>query len=261
MLRAVLIVLLLVNMLFFGWARGWFGSAWPPPGDSQREPERMASQVRPERLVLLGSDAASAPLQARTAPAAVAASAASAEGTAVEAGGGAAVAAVTAASAPSIAEATTCLETGPLTANQLAAINQTLNRLGVDTATLTVVPLTNPAWMVFAGRFADAAARRTRLQAWQRQGVPVPNLLDEPRELAPGLVFSRHVARASADAALQALTSRHPAVANVARVVQAPQGATPLSQLRAPAAGLALAQRLGDAALTQPERFERCAAP
>lgn len=249
MLRAVLIGLLLANVLFFGWARGWFGAAWPPPGDSQREPERMASQLRPERFVLLGPDAARARAAPAPAPATAPASGASA---------GAGIAAV---AAVVDAEATTCLETGPLAADQQTALNQTLNRLGVDPAALTEVPLAAPAWMVFAGRFADTTARRTRLQAWQRQGVPVPSLLDEPREWAPGLVFSRHLGRASADAALQALVSRHPAVANVARVVQAPQGGAGLSQLRAPAADAALAQRLGDAALSQQERFARCAAP
>ena len=247
MLRAVLIGLLLANVLFFGWARGWFGAAWPPPGDSQREPERMASQLRPERFVLLGPDAARA--RAAPAPATAPASGASAGA------GAAAVAAV------AVAEAPTCLAPGPLAADQQTALNQTLNRLGVDPAALTEVPLAAPAWMVFAGRFADTTARRTRLQAWQRQGVPVPSLLDEPREWAPGLVFSRHLGRASADAALQALVSRHPAVANVARVVQAPQGGAGLSQLRAPAANAALAQRLGDAALSQQERFAGCAAP
>ncbi len=249
MLRTLLIVLLLANALFFGWARGWLGSAWPPPGDSQREPERMAAQVRPERFVLLGPDAARAPAQPRPAPAPVAAPAATAS---AASGNGAAAA---------DAAALACLETGPLTAEQLAAINKTLTRVGVDTATLTEVPVTTPAWMVFAGRFADAAARRTRLQAWQRQGVPVPNLLEEPRELAPGLVFSRHIGRANADAALKALASRHPALANVARVVQAPDGSPRLSLLRATSANPALAQQLADPAVTQQERFMRCAVP
>jgi hypothetical protein len=263
MLRAVLILLLLANALFFGWARGWFGSAWPPPGDSQREPHRLAAQVRPEQLLLLGPESARAAPQGAPAstPAAPADPAASAAAPAAEAGGSAAVAAATAAALASAnAEPTTCLETGPLTAEQLAALNQTLGQLGVDTTTLAAAPLTAPAWMVFAGRFADAAARRTRLQAWQRQGVPLPSLLDAPRELAPGLVFSRHVARASADAALQALASRHPAVANVARVVQAPPGATNLSQLRAARASPALARQLGAAALPPQQRFARCAA-
>ncbi len=253
MLRAVLIGLLLANVLFFGWTRGWFGAAWPPPGESQREPERVTAQLRPERFVLLSPGAVLAPPPAIAASAAVAAASASA-GSAMA--GSAAVAGAAAEAEPKF-----CLETGPLTAEQLTALNQTLNRLGVDTATLTEVPLATPAWMVFAGRFADTAARRTRLQAWQRQGVPVPNLVDEPRELAPGLVFSRHVGRAGADAALQALTSRHPALANVARVVQTPQGAARLSQLRAAAAPAALAQRLNDVALARQERFVRCAAP
>ena len=248
MLRALLIVLLLANALFFGWARGWFGTALPPPGHSQREPERVTSQVRPERFVLLAPDAArkAVPTSPSTAPS-TAPQVAPAEA-ASNAAAGAAAAAL-------------CLEAGPFTADQLTAANKTLTRLGVDVAALTEVPLAAPPWLVFAGRFADAAARRTRLQAWQRQGVPVPDLLDAPRDMAPGLVFSRHLSRADADAALSLLASRHPAIASVARVVQAPAGLGRLYQLRVAAASPALAQQLRDAVFAQQERFTRCLAP
>jgi hypothetical protein len=154
-----------------------------------------------------------------------------------------------------------CLEAGPFTPNQLTAANSALTRLGLDVATFTDVPLPAPAWMVFAGRFADAAARRTRLQAWQRQGVPTPDLLDAPRELAPGLVFSQHASRADAEAALSALAGRYPPVANVARVVPAPAPAARLSHLRVAAASPALALRLREPAVAQQVRFTRCAAP
>lgn len=253
MLRALLLALLVANALFFGWAQGWFGAAWPPPGHSQREPDRLAQQVRPERFVLLGVEAARA---ANAAARTGAAAAASAAGTAA-----AVAAAVAAEPAPAGENAALCLEAGPFTAEQAAAANKTLARLGVDTALLADVPLAAPAWLVFAGRFADAAARRTRLQAWQRQGVPVPDLLDTPRDLAPGLVFSRHFSRADADAALSLLTSRYPAIATVARVVQAPAGSVRLSRLRVAAASPALAQRLRDAVFAQQERFTRCAGP
>lgn len=247
MLRALLIVLLLANALFFGWARGWFGAAWPPPGHSQREPDRISAQVRPERFVLLAPDAARTAGNTQRSPAPAAPST---------------TPSTTAAAAPTGTEtAALCLEAGPFTADQLTAANNLLTRLGVDVAALTEVPLAAPAWLVFAGRFADAAARRTRLQAWQRQGVPAPDLLDAPRDMAPGLVFSRHLSRADADAALSLLASRHPAIASVARVVQAPAGLARLSQLRVVAASPALAQQLRDAVFAQQERFTRCAAP
>ncbi len=251
--RVLLGGLLLANLLFFGWSQSWFGAAWPPPGHSQREPERMASQVRPERFVLLGPEAARAAATAPTPTAAPAPAASEPPGTtnAANTAGNPAVA----------AGAASCLEAGPFTDNQLTTVNSALTRLGVDLAALTAVPLAPPAWLVFAGRFADAAARRTRLQAWQRQGVPTPDMLDAPREMAPGLVFSRHGSRAEADAALVVLAGRYPAVANVVRVVQAPTGAARLTNLRVAAANPALALLLRDATLAQQVRFTRCATP
>ncbi len=64
MLRALLAALLLANLLFFGWARGWFAPAWPAPGASEREPNRLAAQVAPERVIVLAPAAASAALLA-----------------------------------------------------------------------------------------------------------------------------------------------------------------------------------------------------
>jgi hypothetical protein len=64
MLRALLALLLLANLLFFGWANAWFGPAFPAPGAGQREPARLAAQVAPERVTVLAPEAASAALAA-----------------------------------------------------------------------------------------------------------------------------------------------------------------------------------------------------
>ena len=64
MLRALLALLLLANLLFFGWANAWFGPAFPAPGSGQREPARLAAQVAPERVTVLAPAAASAALAA-----------------------------------------------------------------------------------------------------------------------------------------------------------------------------------------------------
>ena len=64
MLRALLAGLLLANLLFFGWARGWFAPAWPEPGASEREPHRLAAQLAPERVTVRTPAAASAAILA-----------------------------------------------------------------------------------------------------------------------------------------------------------------------------------------------------
>ena len=64
MLRALLALLLLANLLFFGWANAWFAPAFPPPGAAEREPARLAVQVAPERVTVLAPAAASAALAA-----------------------------------------------------------------------------------------------------------------------------------------------------------------------------------------------------
>ena len=64
MLRALLALLLLANLLFFGWAGGWLAPAFPAPGAGDREPGRLAAQVAPERVTVLAPAAASAALAA-----------------------------------------------------------------------------------------------------------------------------------------------------------------------------------------------------
>lgn len=67
MLRTLLAGLLLANLVFFGWARGWFAPAWPAPGAGEREPARLAAQLAPERITVLTPAAASAALALQSA--------------------------------------------------------------------------------------------------------------------------------------------------------------------------------------------------
>jgi hypothetical protein len=52
MLRAVLVILLLANLLFWGWREGVFASLGMAPTPI-REPQRLQQQVAPERVRLL----------------------------------------------------------------------------------------------------------------------------------------------------------------------------------------------------------------
>lgn len=86
MLKAALAVIVAANLLFFGFTRGWFDGVLGLHSRGDREPERLASQVRPNSIVLMPM--ASAPN----------------------------------ASAP----AGTCLEAGPIAASDAAAAETTL---------------------------------------------------------------------------------------------------------------------------------------
>jgi len=83
MLRGVLLVVLVANLLFFGFTRGWFDGLFGLQSRGDREPERIANQVRPASIVLMpmasappgtsGSCLESAPVAAAEAAAAEAA--------------------------------------------------------------------------------------------------------------------------------------------------------------------------------------------
>ncbi len=60
MLRFVAVVLLAANLLFFGFTRGWFDGVLGLRSIGDREPERIAAQVRPDSIVLMPMTAASA---------------------------------------------------------------------------------------------------------------------------------------------------------------------------------------------------------
>lgn len=56
-MRALVLILLLANALFFGWSRGWLDGVTGIPADGEHEPQRIAQQLHPERVRLLGRDA------------------------------------------------------------------------------------------------------------------------------------------------------------------------------------------------------------
>jgi hypothetical protein len=213
LLRALVLGLLLANAVFFAWARGWFAPTWPAPRHGEREPERLAAQVQPEAVTLL-------PLT----------------------GAGNASSAARAAAAQ-------CLEAGPLEEAALAAGEAALVAAqlpGGSWSRLVATPA--PIWLVYAGRVANEAARKV-VEAELRQNGLSFELIDSPAELAPGLVLSRHLSRAQADAALAQVSTATQGKGTVSsslkglRVVALP---TPPAQywLRAEKADAALQARL-----------------
>ncbi len=53
MLRALVVLLVLANLVFFVWTQGWIDGISGFRAGGDREPERLARQVRPESVVIL----------------------------------------------------------------------------------------------------------------------------------------------------------------------------------------------------------------
>lgn len=49
-MRALFLLLVLANLLFFAWSKGYFGNS-----DTGREPQRLAQQLHPEKLKLISA--------------------------------------------------------------------------------------------------------------------------------------------------------------------------------------------------------------
>lgn len=58
MLRTLVLLLVLANLAFLAWTQGLLSPLAQPPMGSEREPERLTQQVRPESVTVLGAQAA-----------------------------------------------------------------------------------------------------------------------------------------------------------------------------------------------------------
>jgi hypothetical protein len=182
MLRALLLLLLAANLLFFAWTRGLLEPAWPPPGRGEREPERLAAQVRPESVVLVEPGAAAAAAAPRP----------------------------------------VCLEAGPLGDAELGPAVEALKSAGLPEGSWQQEALESVGtWAVYFGPFADAAALRA-MEAELARLKLAPRPVTAPPELVPGLMLAPVGERAAADAELGALAERGVRSAKVVALPPAP---------------------------------------
>lgn len=217
MLRALVVALLVANGLFFLWSQGWLDGVIGLRARGDREPERLAAQVRPESVVVLKS----APLPA--APRSAGA---------------------TPASAPLVAAAPDCLEAGPFASTEFDAAEAAL-RAALPAATWSTLRTEKPAvWLVYLGAYPDRDAMLRKEQELSR----LRDSLEEvavPSEGPYGLSLGRYPSRSAAERALaqyqergirtaRVLQASPPAVLQLLRVEHAePALATQLTSLRA----------------------------
>jgi hypothetical protein len=185
MLRALVVLLLLANLLFFAWSQGALSPALPPPHHGEQEPERLGLQVRPESVKVLGASAAQA----------------------------------------AVAASGVCMEAGPFSEADITTAEAALAAAGVAAAAWArrEQPQQQPArWLVYIGPFADPAALRAKEGQLRRIGVEFETLT-APSDLAPGLMLSQHDSEAAAEAALTASLQRGVRTARVVAQPQPPQ--------------------------------------
>lgn len=204
MLRLFAAGLLLANLLFFGWAQGWFAPAWPAPRSAEHEPERLAAQVHADRITVL---------QPRR----------------------------SAAAAPAAAEPPACLETGPMLPADLAVAEAMLSSVLPADGWVREPAPPAPRWLVFSPLATDPAIQRAREAELQREGITF-EAVGAQADLGPGLVFARVGTREAAEAALRQLIGPNgpPRGARVVALSATP----PRTALRIPQADPTQQQRL-----------------
>jgi hypothetical protein len=225
-MRAVLAALVAANLLVLAWSLNWL--PWLG-GPREREPERLQRQVQPEAVQLITPSAASAAMQAAAAQRPPGTSPAATP--AVDAG------------------TTVCLEAGPFAASEVAAAERALRDLKLPNLEWTQARSERGgSYIVYHGKFADAAALQRRRADLQRQQINAEPVANSP-DLEPGLSFGRYDTRAAADASLAQLqqqgvrpsrvvTINMPVVVTLLRVQRADGAlAARLTQLNLPPAG------------------------
>lgn len=173
MLRLLVVVLLLANLAFYAWTQGMLDNVIGVRAQGDREPDRLARQVRPETIRVL--PAASAVTIVATAPT---------ETTPV------------------------CLEAGPYTPAQIGAaegVLQTVLPAGSWASLKTESP---GVWIVYMGKYPNREALQKKADELKRLRIGFEELRNVPPELADGLALGRYDNRAAADRALAEVTQR-----------------------------------------------------
>ena len=206
MLRALVLLLVLVNGLYYAWSHEQLRAYGFGPV-VQREPQRMAQQVQPNAVRILSSEEVRAVEQP-------------------------------AAAASAGARPAECLMAGPLDDARAEAVRQGLTGV-LPEGSWTIEAVTTPArWIVYLGRFPDAQAlvrKRAELMGLNLRAEAL-----NTGALAPGLSLGGYDSEARAKAELAAFGRRGVRTASV--VQERPEVRT--QWLRLPSADDALRSRV-----------------
>ncbi|MDI1272025.1 SPOR domain-containing protein [Polaromonas sp.] len=191
MLRLLVLLLALANVAYFAWSRGALAPLGMTPS-VQTEPQRMATQIRPEAIRLLTADETR---QLEN------------SGSAARPGNGA--------SAAAEAAAPECLQAGLFNEQQTTALRASLEK-ALPPGSWQFESSAEPArWIVYMGKYPSEDALAKKRNELRQLGVafrPVSN-----DALAPGLALASFAQQADADKELARIANKG---VRTARVVQ-----------------------------------------
>ena len=223
MLKAVVLALVLANAAFFAWTQGGLDGLVGVRSIGDREPERLARQVRPESIRIAAPQAASAtpaaPVTAITPAAPV----------------------TLAASAAPVATLL-CLEAGPFAAASINAAENALRAAmpAAGSASWSSIKTEVPgAWIIYMGRYLNPELLARKQDELMRRKVAFEPV-SGAAALEPGLSLGRFESRSAATQSLEQLALLGIHTAKVVELV-AP---TSTHRLRIERADAALAERL-----------------
>jgi hypothetical protein len=269
MLRALVLVLFLVNAAFYAWTQGWLNGVVGVRPDAQHEAQRLQQQQHADQVLVVAPGSAvqtGRKAQATPAPASEAASATDAASAASEAesatmptGSNAAssaqasVASAAASTPIAQAKAPICVEAGPFVAAEWPAAEAEVKRLlptgHWTTQAVTVAGL----WLVYMGPYEGDQLERKQAELRRIKGLNFEEVRT-PTNLAQGLSLGRYNRE---DEANQALTQVRNRGVRTARVVNV---RTPMAMqiLRVPAADEAQQVKLSGLKLPPGKGFVAC---
>ena len=193
MLRRLVVLLVLANLIFYVWSQGWLDDLTGLRAHPDREPERLARQVRPEVVVILPPSAVASGAAAAPSPASATTTAQSA--------------------------AITCLEAGPFAPGASVSAIATLQAAALPAGSWTEVKTERPgSWIVYMGRYANREALAKKEDELRRTRVSFEEVTS-PADLELGFSLGRYDQRAAAERGLEQLTQKGIRTARVVELV------------------------------------------
>ncbi|MBB4842895.1 hypothetical protein HNP55_001410 [Paucibacter oligotrophus] len=169
MLRALLLILIALNALLFGWTRGWLDEVLSFKARGDREPERVARQVNPEHVRLLTPQSLTQ-LQA--------------------------------------SEARSCLELPLVGDAALQAAQSLLARSGITPTDFQPQHSEEPGvWAVASIKLPNKDFQQRKEETYRKMKINFEYLQGMPDEM-PSLILSRHGSEKAAANAMEALDRR-----------------------------------------------------